>query len=256
MGVRPARADDDLALYRCRVPGPRTSLQVSFKPDASIADLATYLMSITCKNVVFASDVPRRATKVTIMSPGALRPKQAVKLVVDAIEATGLVVVQKADTITIKLGPGSPRGCPDLAATAPADASEPTAILPPPVPGEVTEAELDAGIKTIDATTREVARSVLDAILAHPMAVAKQARVVPAITHGEVTGLKLYALRTRSILARAGLHNGDEVTAVNGMALTSMDRSLEIYGAVRSATSITVVVRRRGQLLTLVFTLT
>ncbi len=229
-----AHADDPDALYLCKEPSPNAKLSATFKPETSIAELATWALGFTCKNIVFNSDVAKHATKVTVMSPKPMTPKQAMQLFVDSIEATGLVVVQKPDTIIIKLGPGMPASCPD---TDDAD--------------DVLAKALDAGIRHVDETHVEITRAAVDAVLASTTAVAKAGRIVPAVKDGKAAGLKLYAIRPSSVLARLGLINGDTVLAINGTAITTADRALEIYASLRTAKQITIDLERRGRPLTL-----
>ena len=106
--ARLAHADDLEPMYACHPPSPNAKLRVSFRPDTPVVDIATWVMGFTCKNVVFGSNVAKQA-RVTVMAPNEMSPKQAIQLFVDAMEAADLVVVQKADTIVIKLGPTAPR---------------------------------------------------------------------------------------------------------------------------------------------------
>ncbi|MGE5184316.1 MAG: type II secretion system protein GspC [Acidobacteriota bacterium] len=243
-----AHADDLDPVYTCRAAGPGTKLRVTFKPETPLVDLATWVMGFSCKNVVFSSDVARHATRVTVMAPNELTPKQAVQLFVDAVEATGLVVVQKSDTIIIKLGPHMPASCPDVA-TAPAPP-----VMSPSPPSQADDdlaQAIETGIKKIDDTHVEIAKGVIDEILANPMAVAKGARIVPAIKDGKPNGFKLYAIRPSSVYARLNLLNGDTLVRVNGFELTSADKALEVYTKLREATSLQLDIERRGKPLSL-----
>ncbi len=232
-----AYAEDPM--YACHAAPPTTKIQATFKPDTSLADLATWVMGFSCKNIVFSTEVAKHATRVNILSPKEMTPKQAMQLFVDAVEATGLVVVQKPDTIIIKLGPNMPASCPDVATAAPAtDADDELGKL------------LDAGIQKIDDSHYQVSRGVVDKVLANPMAVAKGARVVPAVKDGKPYGFKLYAIRPSSIWARVGLTNGDTLVAVNGFDLKTPDKALEVYTKLRDATSLAVDIVRRGTPLT------
>jgi hypothetical protein len=249
LGSQVAYAEDPM--YACHTPPANTKISVTFKPETPLADLATWVMGFSCKNIVFSTDVAKHATRVTILAPKEMTPKQAMQLFVDAVEATGLVVVQKPDTIIIKLGPNMPASCPDIAAASP----------PPLPPASSSQDEddlgkaLDAGIKKIDDTHYVVARDIVDKVLANPMAVAKGARVVPAIKDGKPTGFKLYAIRPSSIWARVGLANGDTLVAINGFELTSADKALEVYTKLREATALAVDIERRGKPLTLQITI-
>lgn len=113
-------------------------------------------------------------------------------------------------------------------------------------------AKLDAGIRTIDATTVEIDRALVDELLANPMAMVKGARVMPSSTNGTPDGFKLYAVRPRSVYARIGLTNGDRIARINGLAVDSMDRAMEVYTKVRNATRLEIELVRRGKPLTLV----
>jgi general secretion pathway protein C len=240
LGSQVAYADEPM--YACHTLPATTKISVTFKPETPLADLATWVMGFTCKNIVFSTDVAKHATRVTILAPKDMTPKQAMQLFVDAVEATGLVVVQKPDTIIIKLGPNMPASCPDVATASP----------PPPAQDddELGKA-LDAGIKKIDDTHYQISRAVVDLVLSNPMAVAKGARVVPAMKDGKPSGFKLYAIRPSSIWARVGLMNGDTLVAINGFDLTSADKALEVYTKLRDAKTLVVDLERRGQPLTL-----
>lgn len=140
------------------------------------------------------------------------------------------------------------------------------APIPPPVVAAVEEpkpagdgddltASIDAGIKKIDDTTYEIDRSLVDKVLANPMAVAKGARVMPSSKNGEPNGFKLYAVRPSSVYAKLGFANGDTLHAINGMELNSMDKAMEVYSKVRDASSLQVNVTRRGKPVTLNYTI-
>ena len=117
------------------------------------------------------------------------------------------------------------------------------------------QAQIDTGIKKIDETTYEIDKSLIDKVLANPMAVAKGARVVPAVKNGKPDGFKLYAIRPSSVYAKLGLTNGDTLQSINGFELTSADKALEVYTKLREATSLQVEVTRRGKPLTLKYSI-
>ncbi|HEV7558904.1 MAG TPA: type II secretion system protein GspC [Kofleriaceae bacterium] len=108
------------------------------------------------------------------------------------------------------------------------------------------QAAIDSGIKKIDDTHYEIDKSLVDKVLLNPMAVAKGARVVPAVKNGKPDGFKLYAIRPNSVYAKLGLQNGDTLQSINGFELTTADKALEVYTKLREATSLQVDVTRRG----------
>lgn len=242
-------AHADEPMYACHARAADSKMHAFFQKETSLDDLGVWVMGFTCKTVIFSPEVAKHATRVTILAPNEMTPKQAVQLFVDAVDATGLVVTQKADTITIKLGPGMPRTCPDTTvANAPPPVPEPSVV---PAVDALDPALLDAGIKRTDATHVTVTRAVLDAVLANPMAAANGARVVPAVANGKPAGFKLYAIRPSSVYARIGLLNGDTITAINGFELDSADKALAVYVKLRETTALEIAGVRQGQPLAL-----
>jgi hypothetical protein len=161
---------------------------------------------------------------------------------------------------------GSPSSLHRLAQVC--DGSQPIAAAPqlpsdrhdPPIAPDTTAgsnddadatAQLVTMITKVDDHSYDIDHAVLDKILANPLIVSKGARVVPAIKDGKPDGFKLYAIRPDSLFAHLGLLNGDTLVAVNGFALTSIDKALEVYTKLRDATAIEVELVRRGAPVTL-----
>jgi general secretion pathway protein C len=138
-------------------------------------------------------------------------------------------------------------------------AAPPAVVAENPTPaeggGDDLTASIESGIKKIDETTFEIDRSLVEKVLANPMAVAKGARVMPSSKNGEPNGFKLYAVRPSSVYAKLGFANGDTLHAINGMELNSMDKAMEVYSKVRDASSLQVNVTRRGKPVTLSYTI-
>jgi general secretion pathway protein C len=141
---------------------------------------------------------------------------------------------------------------------APMPSTVPAVVAENPTPtgdGDDLTAAIESGIKKIDETTFEIDRSLVEKVLANPMAVAKGARVMPSSKNGEPNGFKLYAVRPSSVYAKLGFANGDTLHAINGMELNSMDKAMEVYSKVRDAQSLQVNVTRRGKPVTLSYTI-
>lgn len=102
-------------------------------------------------------------------------------------------------------------------------------------------------ITKIDDYHYAIPRTVVDQALANPMAMARGARIVPAMSMGKTEGFKLYAIRPSSLYAKLGLSNGDLIRAINGFSLDGPDRVLEIYTKLRDATSLEIELTRRGR---------
>lgn len=107
---------------------------------------------------------------------------------------------------------------------------------PPPAPTP-TESPVAAPVTTFtpvcDAGTCTIPRAEVEALLADPAALAKAARLVPAMKDGKVAGFKLFGIRAGSPFAALGLQNGDTVTELGGVALTSVEAALGSYEALR-----------------------
>ncbi len=134
----------------------------------------------------------------------------------------------------------------------------PVAAVETPASGENKDdlqSSIDNGIKKIDDNTFEIDKALVDKVLANPMAVAKGARIVPAVKNGKPDGFKLYAIRPSSVYAKLGLTNGDTLQSINGFELTSADKALEVYTKLREATSLEMEVMRRGKPVTLKYTI-
>ena len=114
--------------------------------------------------------------------------------------------------------------------------------------------DLDA-IRELKPNTYEIAKDLLDQLLADPMVLAKGARMVPNVKDGKAAGFKLYAIRPTSVLAHLGFQNGDTLLTVNGWDLTTADKALEIYTKLRDATQIEIGIERRHQPLTLTYSI-
>ena len=141
---------------------------------------------------------------------------------------------------------------PPVVAAAPAVSEQPA---PTGEPVDDLQASIDSGIKKINENQYEIDKSLVDKVLMNPMAVAKGARVVPAVKNGKPDGFKLYAIRPSSVYAKLGLTNGDTLQSINGFELTSADKALEVYTKLREATQLEVEVTRRGKPMTLKYSI-
>ncbi len=144
----------------------------------------------------------------------------------------------------VELG-GTSSPPPAVAAAAP-----PPPPAPPPEGGN-PEADLasavDRGVKRVDDSHYEIDRALVDKILGDPATVMRQARIVPSIVNGKPNGFKMYAIRPNSVFAKIGMQNGDTISSINGFDMTSPDKALEVYTKVRSASALSVSIVRRGQ---------
>jgi membrane-associated protease RseP (regulator of RpoE activity) len=238
-----AYADDPM--YACHEPAANTKITVSFKPSTSLPDLVAWVSGFTCKNVVFSADAERAGQNLTIVAPKPLTPKQALQLFVDSLDTVGLVVTVKTDTITIKLGPKAVPRCTSVASAS----TVPTPSVDPDADA-ATDALIAKSIRATDATHYTIAGELIDDIFTNPMAYATAARFVPS-----TTGFKLYAVRPNKLFAKLGFLNGDAIKSINGYEMTSSDKALEAYKKLRDAKTMTLIIVRRGNEMTLVLSI-
>jgi general secretion pathway protein C len=134
------------------------------------------------------------------------------------------------------------------------------ASAPPPTPvaeakpegdGGDLQASIESGVKSTGENTYDIDRALVDKVLSNPAAVIKGARVVPAMTGGKATGFKLYAIRPESVFAKLGLTNGDTLSSINGIELTSIEQAMQAYQKLHDSNHLELEVQRRGKPMTL-----
>lgn len=136
---------------------------------------------------------------------------------------------------------------------------------PPPPPEKKAEGPAPAGPapeageydKSINCqgSNCTIDRALVDKLLSNTNALASAARFVPSVKEGKPNGFKVYAIRPNSLFAKIGLQNGDTIKGINGFEMTSPDKALEVYTKLRSASHLGVQLDRRGETVTLDYTI-
>ena len=134
----------------------------------------------------------------------------------------------------------------DLIDKAPA-ANAPVAAAPATPPADPLMAELDRGIKKIGEHNYEVQRATVDSLLGNMSLLSRSARIVPEIRDGKAAGFRLFSVRPDGPFAKIGLQNGDVISAINGLEMTSPDKALEVYTKLKSSSHLSVGLERNGQ---------
>jgi general secretion pathway protein C len=108
--------------------------------------------------------------------------------------------------------------------------------------------EVDNAVSKKDDTHYTVSRSFVDKVLANPMVMMGQLRARPT-----AEGLRLSGVKEGSPASKIGLRQGDVITALNGheTAGGNLDKMLELYSKLKSASSLSVQVKRGGQTISL-----
>jgi general secretion pathway protein C len=116
----------------------------------------------------------------------------------------------------------------------------------PAVPAEISDK-----IQKVSETEFNVDRSVIDNVLENQATLMRSARIVPEQKDGKTVGIRLFGIRQDTLLGTLGMQNGDRLEKINGFDMASPEKALEAYARLRTATSLTVQVTRRGKPLTI-----
>lgn len=136
----------------------------------------------------------------------------------------------------------------DLLDKAPPPTAPAVAAVAPSAPSsDPLSAELDKGIKKTGEHNYEVQRATVDSLLGNMSMLSRSARIVPEIRDGKAAGFRLFSVRPDGPFAKIGLQNGDVISAINGLEMTSPDKALEVYTKLKSASHLSVGLERNGQ---------
>ncbi|HEV3031109.1 MAG TPA: type II secretion system protein GspC, partial [Polyangia bacterium] len=111
-------------------------------------------------------------------------------------------------------------------------------------------AELEKGVKKTGEHTYEVQRGTVDSLLGNMSALSRAARIVPEMKDGRAAGFRLFSVRPDGPFAKIGLQNGDVISAINGLEMSSPDQALMVYTKLKSASHLSVGLERNGQKIT------
>jgi general secretion pathway protein C len=104
--------------------------------------------------------------------------------------------------------------------------------------------ELERGIKKLGEHRYEVERRTLDAVLENVGLLSRSVRPVPALADGKMTGFRLLGVHADGPLAKVGIENGDVLSSINGLELSSPDKVIEAFHRLRSASHFSLALAR------------
>ncbi|HKO95321.1 MAG TPA: type II secretion system protein GspC [Polyangiaceae bacterium] len=180
--------------------------------------------------------------KVAFIGYNALKGSPAVWLVSDEKICQAFLFSEKNEKAAASEATAS-------AEPAPTPAAEKRAATrrgAPQVPAEIAEK-----IQKVSETEFNVDRSVIDNILENQATLMRSARIVPEQKDGKTVGIRLFGIRSDTLLGTLGLQNGDRLEQINGFDMASPEKALEAYARLRTASSLTVAINRRGKPTTL-----
>lgn len=104
------------------------------------------------------------------------------------------------------------------------------------------------GIRRTGPDRWEIPRRSLEAALGDVAARAADARFVPALQGGAMRGFRALAVQPGSFIAGMGIEDGDVIRRIDGYAIDSAQKLLELYQRIPGASRVTVEVERAGQI--------
>ncbi|MEO7112640.1 MAG: type II secretion system protein GspC [Polyangiaceae bacterium] len=107
------------------------------------------------------------------------------------------------------------------------------------------DSALTRGIHRVSANEFQIDRSVVDKIL-ETQAELMKVRVVPEQEKGKTVGIRLYGIKSGSLLEAVGFENGDRLETVNGLEISTPDGALAAYAQLRAADRLIVKINRKG----------
>jgi general secretion pathway protein C len=112
--------------------------------------------------------------------------------------------------------------------------------------GDAFATEMAKGIKKTGEHAYEIQRATLDSVLGNMSLLSRSARIVPEIRDGKAAGFRLYSVRPDGPFALIGMQNGDVISSINGLEITSPEKALEVYAKLKSASHLSLGLERNG----------
>lgn len=237
---------------------PAPALQAPDDPYASAAPMDPYGDS-TNATPIAAGEGGVRTAEAPGTSPAPIRTAEAPGST-PATPAPGITVVSTPAPAPVHVAPAAPSApaAPEDTSSAAAWGNAPTAGSPAPAApaAPATRTALTAlaetGITVTEETTPAIdsptviARTDINAALANFGALASSIR-------GSFTprGARLDAISPDSLLAKAGLRNGDVISSINNQPLRSLDDAANLYARAGSMKAATILLQRAGKPVTL-----
>jgi hypothetical protein len=117
-----------------------------------------------------------------------------------------------------------------------------------PAPGpEVAASPYADRVRKVDDSHYEVERGLIRDLVGAASKPMPGMRVMPFSKDGKLAGVKIVSARPDSVAGMLGLKSGDTLGAVNGMAIDSIDRMLEVYSKLDDLNRVTLDGTRGGK---------
>ena len=178
-----------------------------------------------------------------------LRARQWCLAVVAALSACATTTAIEQTPVTSEQPPGKPAE--SLPTSVPAQR---------PSCDDKTPLSLDfaSWIKATGAHSYDVERCSFDKLLVNPPVFIQTVRISPETRQGQMMGIRMEAIRAKSVYTVLGYQNGDVVESINGFPMTTPANALAAYTSLKQrgqTMEVVVLLRRKGTLLRLVYSL-
>jgi general secretion pathway protein C len=119
----------------------------------------------------------------------------------------------------------------------------------PPPPGEMPSSGPDAlvapsrgSVQRLGSDRYAVAREDFEDVAVNPAQLFSQARILPKYVEGEMVGVQLNSIKSGSVFEEMGIRDGDTITELNGIRISSQQDSAKVLRELSGARDITATV--------------
>lgn len=105
------------------------------------------------------------------------------------------------------------------------------------------------GIQKASETNYQIERAEVDKTLANLNEVLTQARCVPNFENGRASGYRCFQIVPNSIYDKLGMKDGDVICGINGQTINDPGKAFEIFGQLRTMSSVELCLKRGNQVM-------
>lgn len=105
---------------------------------------------------------------------------------------------------------------------------------------------IQSSTSTLSTTATSTLKNIRSDLIKNPASFRKYATPVVVRENGKQIGYRLQAQGNSDLLTQAGLEPSDVITSVNGVKLDDMRNSISALSALRSASQVSITVKRNG----------
>ena len=109
------------------------------------------------------------------------------------------------------------------------------------------ERVLSRGVRRVGPGKVEVGAEAIEAISDDPNVLLGSAAISPALQDGKMTGFMLQGIRRGTLLSRLGFRDGDIVTSIDGVSLSSPDEARSIFSRLGQRAPVRIGFLRKGK---------